>query len=177
MESLSCSVHLRCLGAGRKCLGVPFIAPRDIWVVEASFGSSTPSMTACAPDCPVCTIMCVVQRSPDCWLVDFHLGWALYCPVIHIAVGGDWRGPFSCWSGDTGLSGWLGSVGRILHPAVWCAPDGPVSSTGQSHKTVRCAQTKANFGSSEPNSSDSFWIYLRSSLAFRQTELATKTFD
>jgi hypothetical protein len=104
MESLSCSVHLRCLGAGRKCLGVPFIAPRDIWVVEASFGSSTPSLTACAPECPVCTILCVVQRSPDRWLVEFHLGWALYCPVIHIAVGGDWRGPSSCWSGDTGLS-------------------------------------------------------------------------
>jgi hypothetical protein len=31
----------------------PFIAPRNIGAVGASFGSSHPSLSVCAPDCPV----------------------------------------------------------------------------------------------------------------------------
>jgi hypothetical protein len=34
-------------------LGVPFIAPKDLGAVGASFGSSQPSLVAGAPDCPV----------------------------------------------------------------------------------------------------------------------------
>jgi hypothetical protein len=34
-------------------LVVPFIAPRDLGAVGASFGSSQPSLSASAPDCPV----------------------------------------------------------------------------------------------------------------------------
>jgi hypothetical protein len=50
-ESWTCSVHLRCLCFYNKAPGVPFIAPRDLGVVGASFGSSTPSLSAYAPDC------------------------------------------------------------------------------------------------------------------------------
>jgi hypothetical protein len=38
-----------CLGR----LGVPFIAPKGLGAVGASFGSSQPSLVAGAPDCPV----------------------------------------------------------------------------------------------------------------------------
>jgi hypothetical protein len=46
----NCWLHLySCL----RRLGVPFIAPNDLGAVEASFGSSQPSLVAGAPDCPV----------------------------------------------------------------------------------------------------------------------------
>jgi hypothetical protein len=51
------SKHLRMFNGGLvcyfMCLGVPFIAPRGLGVVGASFGSSQPSLFAGAPDCPV----------------------------------------------------------------------------------------------------------------------------
>jgi hypothetical protein len=34
-------------------LGVPFIAPKGLGAVGASFGSSQPSLVEGAPDCPV----------------------------------------------------------------------------------------------------------------------------
>jgi hypothetical protein len=52
------SRHLRMLNRGLVCcfmrLGVPFIAPRGLGAVRASFGSSQPSLSAGVPDCPVC---------------------------------------------------------------------------------------------------------------------------
>jgi hypothetical protein len=43
-------VLLRCLGAGRRRQEVPFIAPRGLGAVGASFGSSKSTMSVCAPD-------------------------------------------------------------------------------------------------------------------------------
>jgi hypothetical protein len=46
----NCWLHLcTCL----RRLGVPFIAPKSLGAVGASFGSSQPSLVAGAPDCPV----------------------------------------------------------------------------------------------------------------------------
>jgi hypothetical protein len=42
-----------CLGIAPWNLGGLFIAPRDLGSVGASFGSSQPSLSVCAPDCPV----------------------------------------------------------------------------------------------------------------------------
>jgi hypothetical protein len=42
-----------CLGTVPRRLGGPFIAPRDLGTVGASFGSSQPSLSAGAPNCPV----------------------------------------------------------------------------------------------------------------------------
>jgi hypothetical protein len=42
-----------CLGTTPWCLGRPFIAPRDLGVVGASFRSSQPSLSVGALDCLV----------------------------------------------------------------------------------------------------------------------------
>jgi hypothetical protein len=42
---------LRCFRTEWRHHGVPFIAPRDLGVIRASFGSSTPSLSASALDC------------------------------------------------------------------------------------------------------------------------------
>jgi hypothetical protein len=42
-----------CLGTAPRCLGGPFIAPRDLGAIGASFESSEPSLSSGAPDFPV----------------------------------------------------------------------------------------------------------------------------
>jgi hypothetical protein len=42
-----------CLGTAPWRLWCPFIVPRDLGAVGASFGSSQPSLSTGAPDCPV----------------------------------------------------------------------------------------------------------------------------
>jgi hypothetical protein len=57
-------VHLlRCLGIAPRRIGVPFITPKGLGVVEDSFEGFTPSMSPCASDCLVCTRQCTVTAT------------------------------------------------------------------------------------------------------------------
>jgi hypothetical protein len=53
VEFWSSSVLKVCMGNNSIRLGGPFIAPRDLGVIGASFGSSQPSLSAGSLDCPV----------------------------------------------------------------------------------------------------------------------------
>jgi hypothetical protein len=70
-----------CLGTAPWRLGCPFIVPRDLGAVGASFGSSQPSLSTGAPDCPVA-----------------H--WTTHSTTVKISLIGHF--PFQT---DTGLSG------------------------------------------------------------------------
>jgi hypothetical protein len=68
----------------------PFIAPRGLGVVGASFGSSQPSLSLCAPDCPVAhQIMhsAIVTRSLIGCL-PFLGHWTVRCAQITVGCHG-----------------------------------------------------------------------------------------
>jgi hypothetical protein len=75
-------------------LGVPFIAPRGLRAIEASFRSSQPSLLCVHQTVRwhVEQLLCNGYRITD-WVISFSGGhrtvrWgALDCPVIHLAVG------------------------------------------------------------------------------------------
>jgi hypothetical protein len=89
------------------CLGVPFIAPKSIGAIGASFECSQPFLSAGAPDCPV-----------------------VHQTVYSTTTGGSLIGYFPSQTG-TGLFGvasnrwswlmWLIAVGCPSHQTVWCS--------------------------------------------------------
>jgi hypothetical protein len=87
-----CSKYAWCTAPWR--LVGPFIALRGLGAVEASFGSSQPSLSAGALDFSVAHWTTTLQRPEDHWLTAFLLMWTLDCSVgapdclvTHLAVG------------------------------------------------------------------------------------------
>jgi hypothetical protein len=90
-ECRSVCVLLRCFGTGRRHLEAPFIAPSDLGVIRASFGSFTYSLSACASDCLVAHRTVHSTTVTRSLIGHFPLfgGGAPDCPVLQSTVGAD----------------------------------------------------------------------------------------
>jgi hypothetical protein len=195
----TCWLHLcTCL----RHLGVPFIAPKGLGAVGASFGSSQPSLVAGAPDCPVAhrtvnsTRIGQGRESTD-WLVSFSVGHrTVRCaiwPLVLVDVAGsrctarapDYPAPradcpviYSRCSQRTPESDEFTDLAPVCpvhtHWTVRCTPDCPViSSSGSSG--AAWISTFSSFLSL--SSFDSFGLHLVEYLALRQECLAYKIID
>jgi hypothetical protein len=150
---------LRCLNAGT----------RDLWSIGASFGSSTPSLSACAPDCSVCTRQCTITGIKLINTVDFlfngHqivlLG-APDSPALLVACWASsqprssrWKIPYRTVRWWAWIVWWI--LVKILEDEeLSCLPTGlsclPTGLSGvqwtvrRSDQTVRCYPVQHNFG-------------------------------
>jgi hypothetical protein len=116
----TCSVLKICLGTTLWRLGGPFIAPKDLEAIGASFRSSQPSLSAGAPDCSWRTRHHIVQRSKDPWLVTFRFIWAPDCLVRRMGLSG---APSNRWSRLT----WLIAIGCLHTDRPMLHADCPVN--------------------------------------------------
>jgi hypothetical protein len=70
-------------------LGITFIAPRDLGLFGASFGSFQPSLSAGAPDCPVAHQTLHSTMVGESLIGHFPSQTGPDCPVLHLTVGAD----------------------------------------------------------------------------------------
>jgi hypothetical protein len=98
MESWCLGMIKECLGVSSMRLGVPFIAPRQLGVVEPNKEGNSCLLSGGTPDSPVhhrtTTVACLVRISFHSWRsrpLDLRAGWRTgHCPV---PPADRWRGP------------------------------------------------------------------------------------
>jgi hypothetical protein len=153
-------------------LGVPFIAPRDLGAVGASFGSPKPSLFACARDCPVCTGHRTVTITESTSSVAFFFCGAPNYPVLLDDRWSVARRQSSHWRHITGLSGVSAWTVQWILMKIPRAREFGRTVTGLSsgwHRNLWCCPVQHKFGSLDPHFSNSFWPFLVASQAHRQT--------
>jgi hypothetical protein len=183
-ESTKCCCTWKCSTHVDGCLGGPFIAQREPLAVGSSNGSNQPSLSACAPDCPVHTRQWAVADflpflakptvatlqplgTPDSLVVH----WTVRCDLMTVGLA-------DVADADCAADPWSGV--RLAHRTVrWFIAAAPLNcflraacSPGASLGTRHCPVLLdwCNFFTQ-------IYLLLGWSLALRHTQLATKTID
>jgi hypothetical protein len=186
MESRSCSVLKVCLVCCSMCIGVPFIAPRGLGIIEVPFGRPWfPSVCGCtelfggAPYSSCATTTKTSKWPPSFfkWAPDYpvaHRTCSVALPTIVLLTWPTQIALLNIGVGEESLAVWRTGY-------VWCTPSGilnqralvfscerPVgqltrSGTGLSNE----AQSSPILSTFEPNFLTPFWLDLNSSLTLR----------
>jgi hypothetical protein len=161
LESWCLGMLRECLVSSSMCLGVPFIAPRQLGAVESIPGRQIlPSVDWLTGHCPVRISFLFWRSRPLAIWSRWRTG---HCPV-HTGQSGapSYRWPGHASRADCAADRWLGRP--LAHRTVWCTSDSPVNfsrtpptksrerpfhqSQPGAPDTVRCTQIEQSLGCS-----------------------------